>query len=54
MAWEWTENNRELLNTRFEKKSDLAASNGHLYGSPEVALLEAALYLHLLTGKPKR
>jgi len=53
MAWEWTENNRELLNTRFEKKSDLAASNGHLYGSPEVALLEAALYLHLLTGKPK-
>lgn len=53
MAWGWTENNREQLNTRFPKKSDLAASNGHLYGSPEVALLEAALYLHLLTGEAK-
>lgn len=53
LAWEWTENNQEQLHTTFQNKDDLAASNGNLYGSVDVALLEAALYLHLLTGDAK-
>jgi hypothetical protein len=52
-AWNWTANNPRQFDSHFKKKADLAASNGQLYGSSRVALLEAALYLHLLTGDPK-
>lgn len=53
LAWQWAENNPGQIDSRFPKQADLAASNGHLYGDSKVALLEAALYLHLLTGDAK-
>lgn len=57
-AWVWTEQNPNDLNSNFEaypssQMDPYFYQKNILYGTVEVALLEAACYLHLLTGKSK-
>lgn len=57
-AWTWTENNPNDLNSNFEdypanQMDSYFFKKDILYGNVNVALYEAACYLHLLTGKAK-
>lgn len=57
-AWEWTENNPGSLNSNFEgypanQMDSYFYQKDLLYGEVDIALYEAACFLHLMTGDAK-